>query len=346
MTSRERRSLPPIISLLFTLTVVGLAVVVLYEVAAAAGVSPLGPGGTPAPAAAVAATAPGSSASPAPSVIAALGSPAVIAALGSPAVSGSPGGSYAPADSGSPALDAGSATPAGSPAALAPASSGSAAASAGPLVSPSALKPPPTAGPFAMDLYRRGDFVSEMNKASCVAAAMQTMVNIMSSGADTTVATQKRLYALARKLSPKTLKGPGAEPEGWARGLVQLGFGPYVVDVQPTRTAAIRAAARALRLTGRPVGILAWRGAHSWVMSGFKATADPALTDRFTVTAVNIEDVWYPRVSTIWGASRRPDALVPVGLLHEDILPWRRPTGPYPGKDGKYVLVLPVAAGR
>ena len=230
---------------------------------------------------------------------------------------------------------------------MAPASSGSAAASAGPSVSPSAsaLKPPPTAGPFAMDLYQRGDFVSEMDKVSCVPAAMQTMINIMSPGADTTVATQKRLYALARKLSPKTLKGAGAEPEGWAKGLAQLGFGSYVVDVQPTRAAAIKAAARALRLTGRPVGILAWRGAHSWVMSGFKATADPAVTDRFTVTAVNIEDVWYPRISSIWGPSRKPDTLVAVGLLPEDILPWRRPTGPYPGKDGKYVLVLPVATG-
>jgi hypothetical protein len=149
---------------------------------------------------------------------------------------------------------------------------------------------------------------------------------------------------LARKLSPPTLKGPGAEPEGWAKGLTQLGYGPYVVNVQPTRVAAIKAAARAIRLTGRPVGILAWRGAHSWVMSGFKATADPALTDTFKVTAVYIEDVWYPRISSIWGPSRRPDTLVAVGLLHEDILPWRRPTGRYPGKDGKYVLVLPVAA--
>jgi hypothetical protein len=55
------------------------------------------------------------------------------------------------------------------------------------------------------------------------------------------------------------------------------------------------------------------------------------------VTDVYIEDVWYPRVSSIWGPSRKPDALVPVSLLPEDILPWRRPTGRYPGKDGKYV---------
>ena len=40
-----------------------------------------------------------------------------------------------------------------------------------------------------------------------------------------------------------------------------------------------------IRLTNRPVGLMTWRGAHSWVMSGFNATADPAVTDKFTVTA-------------------------------------------------------------
>ncbi len=98
-------------------------------------------------------------------------------------------------------------------------------------------------------------------------------------------------------------------------------------------------------MTGRPADLLVWRGAHNWVVSGFRATNDPALGDDFTVTALRIEDVWYPRISTIWGPSRPPDALVPTGLLHEDYLPWKRPTGKYPGKDGKFVVVIPVAKG-
>jgi hypothetical protein len=78
-------------------------------------------------------------------------------------------------------------------------------------------------------------------------------------------------------------------------------------------------------------------------MSGFKATADPKLTDTFRVTHVSIEDVWWSRISTIRGASRPPGSLVAVPLVGEDILPWR-PTGRYPGRDGKYVLVLPIAS--
>ena len=195
-----------------------------------------------------------------------------------------------------------------------------------------------------MDLYRKGDFVSQLDKNACVPAAMQTMINIMAPGADGSKKTQKALLKLARQLSGKKFKGKGAEPEGWAAGLTSLGYGPYVVSVQPSRAAAMAASARAIRLTGRPVGILAWRGAHSWVMSGFRATADPARTDHFKVTHVNIQDVWYPRVSTIWGASRPPDSLVPVGRLPEDILPWRRPDKRHPDKDGRYVLILPTVA--
>ena len=60
------------------------------------------------------------------------------------------------------------------------------------------------------------------------------------------------------------------------------------------------------------------------------------------VTGVNIEDVWYPYVSSIWGASRPPDALVPVSKLKADWLKWRRPTHRYPGMDGRFVTILPI----
>ena len=90
-------------------------------------------------------------------------------------------------------------------------------------------------------------------------------------------------------------------------------------------------------------GLLVWRGAHSWVLHGFETTADPALTDDYEVTGLWVSDPWYPRVSSIWGASRKPNQRITVKQLREDYLKWRRPTGRYPGKDGKYVLVIPVA---
>ena len=196
-----------------------------------------------------------------------------------------------------------------------------------------------------MDLYRAGDFSHQATKDWCVAGSTQTMMNIMRSGRnDHSVRSQERIYLQGRRFSPdKRRLGPiGVDLLGWAEVLNREGFGPYVVDGAGTRRAAIRKAARALRVTGRPVGLVTWRGAHSWVMSGFTATADPAWRDDYEVTAVNIEDTWYPWVSTIWGASRPPGTLVPVGALAEDYLPYQRPRARYPGRDGRFMLILPV----
>jgi hypothetical protein len=207
----------------------------------------------------------------------------------------------------------------------------------------SRFDPPPKAGPFEMNLYRRGDFASQVTKIYCVPGAMQTMMNVMDRGATKASRTvQDRLYRLARRFSTDRLRGEGAEPEGWARGLERLGYGRFKVVAAASRNGAIKLAARAIRRTNRPVGLLVWRGAHAWVMTGFKATADPAFTDDYRVTHIRIVDVWYPRVSSIWGASVKPNTLVAVRKLPEDYLPWRRPLMRYPEKDRKFVLVMPV----
>jgi hypothetical protein len=191
-----------------------------------------------------------------------------------------------------------------------------------------------------MDLYHKGDFVSQTTKKHCVSAAMQIMLNIAVKGQDRTTITQADLASLAKELSASPTGA--TEPLGWALGLGRRGAGRYKVVVAPTRTAALRLAVRAIRATGRPVGLLVWRGAHSWVLHGFTATADPATSSDFRLTGLWISDPWYPRVSSIWGASRPPDQLVKPELMGEDYLRWRRPTGRYPGMDGRYVMVVPV----
>jgi hypothetical protein len=195
-----------------------------------------------------------------------------------------------------------------------------------------------------MNLYRPGDFMHQQTKDWCVAGSTQTMMNIIDRGRpNRSAAFQEDLYLKGRRLSPNKRKlGPiGVDLVGWAELLDRGGYGPYVVDGAATRRGAIQKAARALRLTGRPVGLVTWRGAHSWVMSGFMATADPAYTERYRVTAVHIQDVWYPYVSTIWGASRPPDSLVPVAALAADYLPYQRPRARYPARDGRFMLILP-----
>ena len=202
--------------------------------------------------------------------------------------------------------------------------------------------PVPTPKPvLSMNLYHKGDFVSQATKEQCVSAAMQIMLNIIRPKDDRSKAFQARLADLAEELSDA--RNGGTEPRGWARGLEQLGGGKYEVAIAPTRGKAIERAVRAMRATGRPVGLLVWRGAHSWVLHGFEATADPAGPGPMTVKYIYVSDPWYPRISSIWGESRGPNARITPKQLEEDYLPWRRPTGRYPGMDGQYVLILPVA---
>jgi hypothetical protein len=205
------------------------------------------------------------------------------------------------------------------------------------------LKPRPRPGSFEMNLSGKRHFVSQATEYWCVAAAMQTMMNIIDKRQpDRTARLQERLYQLGRRVSDKKARRIGIHPDGWSEGLNREGYGPYEVHVARSRKAAIRTAARAMRLTGRPVGLVTWRGAHSWVMHGFKATADPAFEHDFKVTHVRTHDVWYPRVSSIWGPSAAPDTLIPAAKLAEDFLAFRRPGRRYPKWDGRYLLILPV----
>ena len=134
--------------------------------------------------------------------------------------------------------------------------------------------------PFRIDLADRNDFVAQTNFVQCVGASMQMMLNIMGAN-DRTARTQA-----ASRRSPANLSGPtrdgferkGASVRGWADGLNQLDAGPYRLVGADTLDEALRLAARSIRETGKPVGLLVWAGRHAWVMSGFEATADPRRT--------------------------------------------------------------------
>jgi hypothetical protein len=209
---------------------------------------------------------------------------------------------------------------------------------------------------FSMNLYESGDFASQRTIYWCVGASMQMMLNILDLTNDDSRAGQERYMRLARARGPSlrqvdhgqsddaagvALRGAGSS--GWARGLLELGAGAYRQQAMDGYDAAVRAAAYALRRTGRPVGLIVWRGAHAWVMSGFTATADPIADPDFRVTGVYIQDPWYPRVSSIWGPGHKPNSLISTKALKSDFLP-RRGGRWHAELAGMYVLVEPVAS--
>ena len=77
-------------------------------------------------------------------------------------------------------------------------------------------------------------------------------------------------------------------------------------------------------------------------MTGFKADADPHLFDDARVTGTYILDQWYPRISSIWGASDPPGTFQDLSEMQRNYLPWERPEGIYPSRDGRFVAVVPT----
>ncbi len=221
---------------------------------------------------------------------------------------------------------------------------------------------------FVFDLTTPRDFVAQTNFVQCVGASMQMMLNMERPSDDRTAATQLELQELARELSgqrPDGRERQGASVRGWTAGLNLLGAGPYRLVGTTTLEEALRVAAKAIRETGHPVGLLVWRGRHAWVMGGFHATADPLSTSDFDVTGAVILDPLYPHGSKVWGPSPKPREALSPAQLGKQFVPrgrWGAPPGadpsptpaaatdpsaanngvsPWGGLRGKYVLVLP-----
>ena len=202
--------------------------------------------------------------------------------------------------------------------------------------------PVPAAVPFAMDVSRRGVFVSEETRISCASAAIQIVVNLVGPRIDTSAAFQLRITSLAADFTtPDDSSNGGWGPAGMAAAITHLSGVPYELRIAPSQAAALRLAATAIRASGRPVVLLVWHGAHAWVMTGFSATRDPRETASFTLTAARILDPWFPRASSIWGPSAPPDASHGPADLARNYLAWKRPEGPYPGRDGQFLLLVP-----
>ena len=141
-----------------------------------------------------------------------------------------------------------------------------------PAPTPRATRPPARKA-FAMNLYRRGDFVAQYTNEWCVGASLQMTLNMATAKTRSSRASQLALWkmAQARSFSPFG----GANPRGWTAALNDLGIGPYVLVSLPTFEEALQVAAEAIRATKRPVGLVMWRGRHAWVMSGFESIGDP-----------------------------------------------------------------------
>ena len=185
-------------------------------------------------------------------------------------------------------------------------------------------------------------FAHEIRKDWCAPAGIQ--MTLASLGlADTSDAFQQKLAGRIHEWetyadSHNYEWGPSA----MASALAAYGAPGYVIHAYDSRGLAMRDAAIAISQTRSPALLLAWHGAHTWVMTGYRADADPLVFPDANITGTYILDPWYPWKSTIWGQSDPPGTFQDLAEMKRNFLPWKRPEGTYPDRDGKFIVLIPT----
>jgi hypothetical protein len=185
-------------------------------------------------------------------------------------------------------------------------------------------------------------FATELHKDWCAPAGVQMVLAVLGQ-VNTSEGTQREIASRVREWESYDDSHNGDwGPAAMALALKAYGAPGYEVRAFETRSGALRDAAVAIQETGAPVVLLAWRGAHTWVMTGFRADADPLVFRNAKMEGAYILDPWYPRVSSIWGPSDPAGTFQDSAEMQRNFLPWKRPEGRYPDRDGLWITVAPT----
>lgn len=149
---------------------------------------------------------------------------------------------------------------------------------------------------YAYSMYRAHTHSVQKTDWYCVPASIQMMLNLINGWSDGGKANQTKYWQYAQEHSRYPITDNGADAAGWAAALRHWGGGNYWVGIHTSMQASLQAAAKRMRLTGKPVGMLVWghHGGHAWVMTGFKSSADPKFTNSFTVSSVQAMGPLWP----------------------------------------------------
>jgi hypothetical protein len=177
--------------------------------------------------------------------------------------------------------------------------------------------PPPPMAPRSMNTFVATGFkFQDPNLSACTAASVRSMLNFVASrsvGGDgflwiptNSSAVRDRILAWERR-NDTMAGGTGSDPHGWRNALNYYGWGAgalvagsrvYDDFSYSSYSSAMKAAVRALVATGKPVGMLGWRGAHAQMITGyyglvgnpFAQDATGKYTNTFTVGGFYLSD--------------------------------------------------------
>lgn len=194
-------------------------------------------------------------------------------------------------------------------------------------------------------------FATQLTDKDCAVAATQMVLAILGLGNTSDAFQQEIKGRIGDWESINDSHNGGWGPNAVREALAAYGATGYEERAYWSYTDALRDSAIAISQTNKPVVMFPWWGAHSWVMTGYQADADPTVFADATVTGAYILDPWYDRVSSIWGPSDPPGTFEtlaelernwPVGRPLGAGPGWSRPGGVYPDRDGRYVVLIPI----
>lgn len=185
-------------------------------------------------------------------------------------------------------------------------------------------------------------FASQVTKDWCAVAGTQIVLAMHGITNNSEGAQRQLAGRIDEWESRRDSHNGGWGPSAMAEALADHGLKGYEIRSYASRQLALRDAAVAIKRTRAPVILLAWRGAHTWVMTGYRAKADPEVFQKAKITGAYIYDPWYPRVSTIWGPSDPPGAFQDEAEMQRNYLRWKRPEGSYANRDGKFLAIVPT----
>lgn len=193
-----------------------------------------------------------------------------------------------------------------------------------------------------IDLYRPGVFATQKTWHWCTAADVQIMRNVVHHTTNRSTSQQRRFfrYMRAHDRYPIPVRH-GVDPAGWTAGLRRFVDPSYRLVASRSFKQALRSAVRNLRRTNLPVGIAVARGNHAWVLTGFDATADPAVTSRFRVTGVRVTGPLWGLQSRSYGYDMRPNKRLTRNQFKRFFTPWHYPRIRM-AWEGRWVSVQPM----
>ena len=192
-----------------------------------------------------------------------------------------------------------------------------------------------------VDLYRPGVFSTQKSWLWCTAAGVQIVSNIVDRQRDHSTADQRAYFQWMRRHNRYDLPlSAGVDPAGWTAGLRHFVDGRYRLVASRTFDGALRSAVERMRRTNLPVALTVSHGNHGWILTGFRATADPARTKDFTVTSVRVVGPLYP-IQTRGGYDMPPNTRLTTAQLRRFFTPWHYDPMPMIW-DGRFVSIQPV----